>query len=208
MIVSMSPETVPFHEGHVPMGHYSLTYEIDHSEKATKAYIAIRAEGLGELQRFDVDVQPRGQIEFLLDASNFDFGPTVRFRAHCPFGTTDWFTMGGEPLEPSQSLSSQQIGNVTPAYIATPRGLQQGSGVPIRIWGAKITRECTPEAEVDGTAVELHNAVALERQIQALLLYSDLQRRPVVVRHLEVQLVVYGPGMPAEDIYNLNFVEQ
>jgi len=190
------------------MGHYSLTYEIDHPEKATKAYIAIRASGLGELQRFDVDVQPRGQIEFLLDASNFDFGPTVRFRAHCPFGTTDWFNMGGDPAEFPQRLSSEQIGNVTPAYIATPRGLQQGAGVPLTIWGAKITRECTPEAEVDGTAVELHNVVALERQIRALLSYSDLQNRPVVVRHLEVQLVVYGPGMPAEDIYNLNFEEQ
>jgi hypothetical protein len=99
------------------MGHYSLTYEIDHPEKATKAYIAIRVSGLGELQRFDVDVQPRGQIEFLLDASNFDFGPTVRFRAHCPFGPSDWFTMGGDPVEFPQRLSSEQIGNVTPAYI-------------------------------------------------------------------------------------------
>jgi hypothetical protein len=209
LIVSMSPETIPFRDGHVPAVRYSLTYEIDHPEKVTKAYISIYARGVGEVQRFEVDVQPRGQIEFLLDASSFDMGPTVRFRAHCAFGTTDWFTMGGESQVFPQPPSSQEIGNVTPAFVEPATGLQHdGAGVPIRIWSAQLTRECTPEAQVDGTTVELHNVVALERQIQALLSYSDLQGRPVVLRHFEVQLVVNGPGMPAADVYNLNFVEE
>jgi hypothetical protein len=207
LIVSMSPQTIPVKDGHAPMGHYALSYEIDHAEKATKGYISIYARGVGEVQRFEVDVQQRAQIEFLLDASNVDLGPTVRFRAHCPFGVTAWFMMGGEPVEFSQRLSSQQIANVTPAYVAAARGGQDG-GVPIGIWGAQITRECTPEAQVDGTTVELKNVVALDKQIRGLLLYSDLQGRPVVLRHLEVNLVVNGPGMPAEDVYNLNFVEE
>ena len=120
LIVSMSPDTIPFRDGHVPAARYSLTYEIDHPEKATKAYISIYARGVGEVQRFEVDVQPRGQIEFLLDASSFDLGPTVRFRAHCPFGTTDWFTMGADPQEFPQSPSDQQIGSVTPVYVNAP----------------------------------------------------------------------------------------
>ena len=209
LIVSMSPETIPFHDGHLPPVRYSLIYEIGNSEKVTSAYISIYARGVGEVQRFPVDVEPHAQIEFLLDASSFDLGPTVRFRAHCPFGETNWFTMGGEAQQFPQRLSSQEVGNVTPPFVELVTGLQHdGAAVPIRIWGAHLTRECTPEAQVDGTNVELHNVVALERQIQALLSYSDLHGRPVALRYLEVQLVVNGPGMPAEDVYNLNFVEQ
>jgi hypothetical protein len=208
LIVSMSPETIPFRDGHLPPVRYSLTYEIGNSEKVTAAYISIYARGLGEVQRFSVDIQPRAEIEFLLDASSFDLGPTVRFRAHCPFGTTDWFTMGGDLPEFPQSASNKQIGSVTPAYVDAARGLQQDGGVPVKIWGMQFTRDCTAEAQVDGTTVELKNVVSRDKEIDGLLSCSDLQGRPVALRHLEVQLVVNGPGMPAEDVYNLNFVEQ
>ena len=76
------------------MGRYSLTYEINNSEKASKAYISVYVPGVGEVQRFDVDVLPKATIEFLLDASKVDLGPTVRFRAHCPGNDTNWFVMG------------------------------------------------------------------------------------------------------------------
>jgi hypothetical protein len=226
LIISMSPDTIPFHDGHAPMARYSLTYEIDNSERATKAYISVYAPGVGEVQRFDVDVQPRATIEFLLDATNFDLGPTVRFRAHCPYGDTDWFVMGSDPMPYPQINSTSQIGNVVPAYVQ--RGHSNVGGVPITIAGSKFTRECTPETQVDGSNVELQNVVAIEKRISGLLPFDALQGRPVVVRHLEVQLVVYGPGYhepttqatsrsvytiassagTSEDIYNLNFAEQ
>jgi hypothetical protein len=226
LIVSMSPDTIPFHNGNVPMTHYSLTYEIEHSEKATKAYISVYAPGVGEVQRFDVDVQPRATIEFLLDASNFDMGPTVRFRAHCPYGDTDWFVMGGDPMPYPQINSTSQIGNVDPAYVQ--RGHPNVGGVPVTIAGSKFTRECTPEAQVDGSNVEMQNVVAIDKRISGLLPYEALQGRPVVVRHLEVKLVVYSADHhepttqvtprgvytiassagTSEDIYPLNFAEQ
>lgn|SRR5271157_576488 len=206
LIVSMSPDTIVVHDGHAPMQRFSLTYEIDHAEKATKAYISIYARGIGEVQRFDVDVQPRAQIEFLLDASSFDLGPTVRFRAHCPYGDTDWYVMGSDPPEFPQRPSSKEIGLVGPAYI-DKRSLAPGVEVSISIDGAQFTRDCTAEAQVDGTTVELRNVVAGDRRITAQLPADALQRRPVAVRHFEVQLVVYGPGMPAEDVYELTFAE-
>ena len=205
LIVSMSPETIAVHEGHAPMSRYSLTYEIDHSEKVTKAYISIYARGIGEVQRFDVDVQPRGSIEFLLDASNVDLGATVRFRAHCPGNDTDWFVMGCDPPDP-QNMSSRQIGDVSPNYVQVGRTPRAG-GLPVEIWGSQITSACTAEAQVDGASVELQNAVAGDKKIRGLLSYSDLQGRPVVQRRLEVNLVVQGPGMPAEDTYYLKFVD-
>jgi hypothetical protein len=227
LIVSMSPDTIPFRDGHAPMGHYSLIYEINNSEKATKAYISVYVPGVGEVQRFDVDVQPRATIEFLLDASNLDLGPTVRFRAHCPYGDTDWFIMGSYPVPYPQFWSTSQIGSVAPAYVET-RGRGPIGGVPITIEGAKFTRECTAEAQVDGSNVELQNVVATDKRIKGLLPYNALQGRPVVMRHLEVHLVVYGPGYrppttqvtpsgvyrtassagTSVDFYNLNFAEQ
>jgi hypothetical protein len=226
LIVSMSPDTIPFHNGNASPTRYSLTYEIDNSEKATKAYISVYARGVGEVQRFDVDVQPRATIEFLLDASNFDLGPTVRFRAHCPYGDTDWFVMGSDPMPYPQINTTSQIGDVGPAYVQ--KGHPSVGGVPITIAGSKFTRECTPEAQVDGSGVELQNVVAADRRINGLLPYDSLQGRPVVVRHLEVNLVVYGAGYKppttqvtprgvytiassagtSADVYSLNFAEQ
>jgi hypothetical protein len=226
LIVSISPDTIPFHNGNAPMTRYSLTYEIDNSEKATKAYISVYARGVGEVQRFDVEVQPRATIEFLLDASNVDLGPTVRFRAHCPYGDTDWFVMDSDPMPYPQINTTSQIGNVVPAYVQ--RGLPKSYGIPITMAGSKFTRECTAEAQVDGSNVELQNVMATDKRIKGLLPSDALQGRPVVARHLEVNLVVYGPGHTepttqvtsigvvttgssagnSEDIYNLNFAEQ
>lgn len=207
LIVSMSPETIPFHDGHLPVTRYSLTYEIDHPEKVTKAYISIYAPGIGEVQQFDVDVQSRAQIEFMLDASNFDLGPTVRFRVHCPYGDTDWFIMGSDPMNPLQIGTSREIGNVSPSYIA-PHGYAPGAGMTILIASGLIMKTCTAEAQVESSNVELQNIVAGDKRLNAVLPLDALQGRPVTMRHLEVKLVVNGPGMPAADIYNLKFEEE
>jgi hypothetical protein len=206
LIVSMSPDTIPIHDGHLPVTRYSLTYEIDHPEKATKAYISISAMGVGQVQRFDVDVQPRGQIEFLLDASDFDFGPTVRFRVHCPYGDTNWFIMGSNPMSYPQSLSTREISGVNPPSIAL-RGAGLAGGIPITIASGLIMKTCTPEAQVDYSGVDLQNVVAGEKRISAVLPYDALQGRPVAQRHLDVNLVVERQGMPVADVYNLSFVE-
>lgn len=203
LIVSMSPDSIPIRDGHVPIGRFSLIYEIDNVEKATKAYISVYSRGVGELQRHDVDLQARSQIEFFIDGSNFDLGPTVRFRVHCPSGDTDWFVMGNDPLPSPQK---QQIAGVSPGYVET-RGRASGGGVLVSISGVSITRDCTPEAQVDSSAVELKDVVATNQMINLLLPYEALHGRPVAARYLEVNLVVYGPGMPAEDVYPLNLME-
>ncbi len=205
LIVSMTPETVTVSSGRAVSARYSLVYEIDHAEKAAKAWISIYVPGIGEVDKFDVEVQPRGEISFFLD-TNDDLGPTVRFRAHCPYGDTDWFTMGNPPLEFNERMTTRQIGNVTPQYVkAGPE--TPGSGVPVTIWGSQLTSECTPEAEVDGDSVQLANVRASEKQIAALLSYSDLHGRPVVARNFEVKLIVEGQESRVADIYHLRFAE-
>ena len=201
----MSPDTITFHDGHLPVTRYSLTYEIDQSEKATKAYISVYAAGVGEVKRFDVDVQPRGQIEFLLDASDFDFGPTVRFRVHCPYADTDWYVMGSQPASYTQANSTREIGSIFPNYFAAQRSAR--GGVPISISSGVIMKTCTAEAQVDSSTVELQNVIAVNKQITAIFPIDALQGRPVAARYLQVRLIVQGPGMANEDVYNLNFVE-
>jgi hypothetical protein len=206
LIVSMSLETIRVHNGHASVARYALTYEINNAEKASKAYISIYAAGVGEVQRFDVDVQPRGQIEFLLDASDFDLGPTVRFRVHCPYGDTDWYLMGSDPMDYPQRISGREIGGVYPNYIAM-HGHTPSGGIPVTISSGLIMKTCTAEAQVNFSSVDLQNIVATDKRINAVLPTDVLEGRPVTPRHLEVRLVVSGPGMPTEDVYNLDFVE-
>lgn len=203
-IVSMSPETILVHDGHAPMQRFSLTYEIKEPEKATRAYVSVYVQGVGEVQNFDVDIKPQSQIEFLLDASQADLGPAVRFRIHCASSDSDWYTMGSDPASVPRQSPVRRITSVYPSYIG--RGGQGEGGIPIEIRG-EITRECTPQAQVDGSTVELQNVVVKDREIRGQLLYSDLQGRPVSPRHFEVKLVVEGSGMRLADSYNLNFSE-
>jgi hypothetical protein len=206
LIVSVSPETVNIYEGHALPQRFLVTYEIDNAEKVTKAAISVRAEGGGELQRLDVAVEPRAQVDFLLDGRSFDLGPTVRFRVRCPAGDTDWYTMGIEPPGVPSEISTPRIGNVTPGYISAGTSRPPGSGVPVTLWGAHFTQGCTPEAKVDETSIELKNVFVLNNQISTLLLYSDLQGRPVSARYLSVNLEVTSTtGMVNEDTFRLNF---
>ena len=130
LIVSMSPETIMVHEGHAPMRRFSLTYEIHDADNATHAYISVCANGIGEVQKFDVDVQPKNQIEFFLDGSQFDFGPTVRVRAHCDSGYTEWYSVGSKPPVFFMHSSVRQISSVT-----APAGVSGESGVLLDIRG-------------------------------------------------------------------------
>jgi hypothetical protein len=204
LIVSMSPETITVHEGHAPMQRFSLSYEINDADKASHAYISVYANGVGEVQKFDVDVQPKNQIEFLLDPSQFDFGPTVRVRAHCESGYTEWYTMGSKPPTSFTHSSVRQISSVSPNGV--PARSSGDSGVPLDIRGV-ITRDCTPEVQVDGSTQSLENVVVTDSEIRGVLPYSTLQGRPILMRNLQVQLVVEGTGFRNADIYYLDFSE-
>lgn len=201
-IVSMSPDAIRVHDGHASVARYSLVYEIGNVDRATRAVISINAPTAGEIKKFDVDLKSQGEIEFLLDASDADLGATVRFRAHCPFGDTDWFIMGSQ----ADTSRPRQIAQVYPPYVDA-NGKTSKAGVPITISGSQFTRECTAEAQVDSSSVDLTNVVASDGQIHALLPYEALQGRSAAANQLNVVLTVYGSSMPAADVYHLNFVE-
>jgi len=208
-IVSVSPETVNIYQGHALPQRFLVTYEIDGADKDTKAEISVRSDGVGELQRFEVAVEPHAQVDFLLNASSFDLGPTVRFRVRCPAGDTDWQAMGTEGTPISSQISTPQIGNVHPQYIATPgsRLRPAGVGLPVNIVGAHFTQECKPEAMVDDTPVELQTLLILDSEIRTFFLYRHLQGRPVSRHYLLVNLIVSSTKERGAygDTFYLNF---
>ena len=195
--------------GHAYVERYTLEYDILDIEKVKSARIVIYSPGVGQVQSFDVSVQAHGKIEFNLDAENFDFGPTVRFRALCPRGTTDWYTMGTLPADYAQrSADRMQIGNVNPSYVTASNDANSpGSAIEITLWGAQFEPGCKAETEVDGASVELQNVYAVNKQIKGLLLRSDIQQRAITARYLEVDLQLKNTGMAVEDTVHLNFRE-
>ena len=109
--------------------------------------------------------------------------------------------MGSKPPVGFTHSPVRQVSSVSPATIA--RG---NRGVPVDIRGV-LTRDCTPEVQVDGAAETLENVVVTDGEIRGVLPSSALQGRPVLPRHLEVNLVVEGAGFRNGNVYDLDFSE-
>jgi len=191
-IVSISPTTVPIRAGHAYTERYTLEYDILGIEKVKSGYITIYSPGVGQVQKIDFSPQAHGSIEFTLDVENFDFGPSIRFRAVCPKGNSDWIPMGLIPADyPPHDPSLLQMGTISPSYIQARNDANNpASGVEITLWGQQFETGCKPETEVDGTSVQLQNVSAYGKQIKGLLLRSDIQQRAVAARYFDVTLVL------------------
>jgi len=208
LIVKLEPMTIAFRDGHLEGGRYTLEYDILGIEKVKSVRIVIYSPGFGPVQTIDAPVEAHNILTFDIDPGDFDFGPTVRLRARCPEGTTDWYTLGTMPMDFQHRMADVfAVTNVSPPYIQRNPNAFAGSGVNVDLWGARLNRECAPEAEVDGSAVELHNVFAMDKQIKTLIEYSDIRNGPVVARYLEVKLQLFGDKIAVEDIMRLNFSE-
>jgi hypothetical protein len=206
-IVSVSPETLEVRSGHASPTRYSVNYTIDSPDRVTQASIVIYSPGIGAIQRLEVPVQASGAVEFNLDAAGEDFGPTVRFRLHCPAGETGWYAFGSAPASFDPDAASKvKITRVTPGYASGSS--EPNSGILVTIWaGDMVTPECSIETEVDGRTVALQNAQALYRSMQGLLMESDIGNRAIAARYLEVNLILKGPNGGVEDIKQVRFSE-
>jgi len=209
-ITSIEPETIEVRGGHASSTRFRVSYSIDSPERVTKAMLRIYAPGIGDVQHpVDVLVRASDILDFTLDTSE-DFGPKVSFRVHCPAGDTDWYTFGSppQPYDP-EANGKIKISNVTPRYVSSYNETgAENSGTLVTIWaGDMITSECTAETEVDGHAVELKNTNTQHRQMQGLLMRSDVQQRSIAARYLEFKLILEGHGVATEAIKQVPFSE-
>jgi hypothetical protein len=207
-IVSVTPDTINVIDGRALRRSFQIVYEIDGPERVEKARVVIYARGIGEMQRVEVPVVPRGTVNLEVTGDNVDLGPTVRFRAVCPGGVTDWYTLGHERLPVEQQMSTPlQIIGVGPSWIEQSIQDIGGSAVRISVGGKGLTGECKLEAQVNRRTVELRNAFFRDKHWEALLLRSDLGERAVAARYLEVKFIVNGPHIGLEVIKHIRFQE-
>jgi hypothetical protein len=214
-IISISPDTMSVHDGVGTPGSYSLEYVINEIEKVESGMLQITAPGIGVLAKIPFTPSAEGSITFDIDPSRVDLGPTVAFRARCPEGETEWYTLGARLSDEERSLSGPRITGVSPDRISlTPTLMRNegeipaGAGVPVTIRGNQLTSDCSLDATVNGGSIELNNLLPDRNGFRGLLLYRDISNREVSARHLEVHLVVDGPGFGSRGpIGYIRFVE-
>jgi hypothetical protein len=195
-IVSVSPETIDIRGGRAMPTTFTIEYRIANPEKVEKAEIRIVAKGLGIIKRDAVPVQASGIVTLSFDSSH-DFGPLVRFRVTCPQGTTDWQTLGAPPLPLEERQTGEfRITAVSPSHVEPDySGASVGSGVRIGVHGRGFSKDCTVEAERDGSTIHVNNPYFSNRSMHGLLMHRDIDSRPVAGRFLEFGLSIHGPGV-------------
>ena len=207
-IVSVTPESIQVRGGRAVADDFLIEYRIANPEKVDKAEVRVHARGLSDISRYELPVRAEGTFSLRVEPGAFDFGPTVRFRASCPEGVTDWFTLGSPPVPYDDRMApGLKIGSVTPESIGFDRNPDSGGAVRIGIWGLELTPECTAEGEIDGRPLPLHNTFAKPKQITALVKFSDLDGRAISARYLEIKVSIRGPGLGQVAIQRIPFVE-
>jgi len=201
-ILSISPDTMSVRDGAGTPGSYSLEYVINEIEKVESGVLQVTAPGIGVLAKIPFTPSAEGYVTFDVDPSRMDFGPTVAFRARCPEGETEWFTLGTRLPDEQRSLPGPRITNVAPDRISLSRTLMRnegevpaGAGVLVTIYGNQLSSDCSLDATVNGRPIELNNLLPQPKGFRGLLLYRDISNREVSARHLEVHLAVSGPGL-------------
>ena len=214
-IVSISPDTMSVNDGAGTPGSYSLDYVINEVEKVESGMLQVTAPGIGVLAKIPFTPSAEGSVSFDVDPSRLDFGPTVAFRARCPEGDTEWYTLGTRLPDEQRSLPGPRITSVAPDRISLSRTLMRnegevpaGSGVQVTIYGNQLSSDCSLDATVNGRSIELNNLLPQPKGFRGLLMYRDISNRQVSARHLEVHLAVSGPGIgPRGPIGYIWFVE-
>lgn len=201
-IVSVSPDTVSASNGTASLGLLRVSYAIPTPEKVTKAQLQIYNTVTRVIASTDVPIQAQGDIEWTVGATA-SLGPSVRLRADCPSGFTDWVVLG--LYQYPASSAQTYINNVTPKYIrepysSDPENAPRPQVAPIEVWGAGFQPACKLQASVNnGPPQELQTFYAGANHLMAQLPWVG----EVGTRDLEIKLILRGQGFATEDVYHL-----
>ena len=211
-IVSVSPGYFAVSGGHATWQPLEVAYTILDPGKVTSARVEVYARELGVIAREEVPIQASGTVRFIVDPKgSTDLGPTVRFRASCSEGTTDWYELGQEPLPYETRMDDTfRISAVNPTSIKegpddSEDPNQRGVGTRVSIYGRKLNKDCQIESQVDGSSVQLNNLMYYNGHFEGLLMRRDISYRSVSPRYVEVKLSIRGPGLGQVAIKNLPF---
>ena len=211
-IVSVTPDRVSIDGDRVAPQTFDVSYVMRDLKAVTDARLDLMVPGVGELARVGVAAQESGSVRVEVGSGSPSLGPTVRFRASCPNGTSQWYPMGTVPatLRRDSASAGVRITNVSPPSIVKTAAMdatRSDAGQKVFVTGKGLSQECTVETQVNGAPIQLMNSRFNGPRFEGLLLFRDLGYSPVAPRYLEMRLVVKRTGAPVTAIRKLAFVD-
>lgn len=206
-INAVTPERLALEGDRVGTQTLSVSYSIPDPATVTEAQLKLYVGEIGDIATQKVTASEHGGAQFVIEPSPHSLGATVRFRASCSNGTTDWFTLGQTPFDYKAKVF--RIDNVTPPSIQWSDAMgehQSGVGARVAIWGSELPGDCRIEAQANGSPIELNNVLFFNRRYQGLLRYEDIGDAPISPRYAELKLLVTRGGRRVEAVKRIPFL--
>ena len=192
-IGDVSPQKLATSGHQVAAQIISVAYRIPHPENVTEAALKLYVKEIGDIATMPVTPMENGVAQFAIEPRSHSLGPAVRFRASCPQGMTDWYTLGQMPFDYDTRMSDVfQIGSVSPDSVRWSSAMdgESGAGQRVNIWGPTLGAGCRIETQVNGRDVELRNIIFEGRRYSGLLMYRDIDYHVISPRYAELKLSV------------------
>ena len=192
-IGDVSPQKLATSGNQIAAQIISVPYRIPHPENVTEAALTLYVKEIGDIATMPVTPMENGVAHFAIEPRSHSLGPTVRFRASCSQGLTDWYTLGQMPFNTDMRMSGVfQISNVTPESVRWTPAMdgESGAGQRVAIWGPALGAGCRIETQVNGSDAELKSIIFEGRRYTGLLMYRDIDYHIISPRYAELQLSV------------------
>jgi hypothetical protein len=209
-IGAVTPERLSLAGDRVDSQTLNVSYSMPNPSTVTEAQLKLYIEEVGDIATQTVAPAEQGTATFAVDPKSHSIGPWVRFRATCPAGTTDWYTLGQIQLDYDTRMSKDfRIGSVMPQSIRWTQSLSENPDAAqrVKIWGPGLPADCRIEAQVNGRPVELNNVHYLNKQYEGLLLNRDIGNSPISPRYAELKLIINRSGRRIATVKRIAFVE-
>ncbi|HKV99715.1 MAG TPA: hypothetical protein VJN96_07820 [Vicinamibacterales bacterium] len=210
-ITAVTPEQLALEGDRVGTQTLTVSYSIPDPATVTEAQLKLYVGEIGNIATQTVTAGEH-EAQFVIEPSPHSLGATVRFRASCSSGTTDWFTLGQMPDESNpRGAKVFRIDNVTPQSIRWSEAMgegQGGVGARVSIWGSELPGDCRIEAQANGSSIELNNVLYFNRRYQGLLKYEDIGDAPISPRYAELKLHITRTGQRVEAVRRIPFLER
>ena len=194
-LTSIVPDRLATDGDHIANQILEVSYRIQDPDRIKTAKLYLWAPDVGDLGQFEVPAQATAAVRFLVTPGEHSIGPEVRFRAVCPEGTSDWYTLGQLEPEGEPAKEGISIHHMSPKSIGWHLGDPMGQKLTtqrIILNGSNFSPACTVESESNRSRIELQDVKYDRKTLQGLLKLSDIGTDRVTPRYAELKIVVSG----------------
>jgi hypothetical protein len=198
-LTSIVPDRLAIDGDHVANQVLDVTYRIQDADRVQTAKLYLWAPDVGDLGQLEVPAQATATVRFLITPGEHSVGPELRFRAACPEGTSNWYTLGQlPPPDDAPVQDGVTVDHMFPESIGwqlgDPLGMKPKSQ-RIILNGSRFSPACTIESEANRSRIELQDIKYDRKTLQGVLQLSDIGTDRVTPRYAELKIVVTGPDL-------------